>query len=170
MENIMATITLKGNPIETIGELPGIGSEAPGFTLTKTDLADCTRADFSGKRIVFNIFPSLDTPVCAASVRKFNSEASQLENTVVLCVSADLPFAHSRFCEAEGLDRVVALSTFRSSRFGKDFGVEIGNGPLKGLLSRAIVVTDQEGVVRYTEQVPEIAQEPNYDAALDILR
>ncbi|MBM9606378.1 thiol peroxidase [Desulfopila inferna] len=166
----MTTITLKGNAIETIGELPTIGGKVPDFTLAATDLSDRSLADFTGKRIIFNIFPSLDTPVCAASVRKFNSEASALDNTAVLCISADLPFAHNRFCEAEGLDKVTALSTFRSPRFGEDYGVKITTGPLAGLLSRAVVVTDAEGVVKYTEQVPEIAQDPDFDAALAVLK
>ncbi|HKJ63773.1 MAG TPA: thiol peroxidase [Desulfopila sp.] len=166
----MATITFKDNKIETVGELPQVGSNVPGFTLTKTDLADCTQTEYAGKTLVFNIFPSIDTPVCAASARRFNSEASFLDNTVILCVSADLPFAHGRFCEAEGLSNVVPLSTFRSPNFGKDFGVEITTGPLAGLLSRAVVIVDAEGVVRYVEQVPEIAQDPDFDAALAVLK
>ncbi len=166
----MATITLKGNPIETAGELPAVGSKVPGFSLTSTDLQDLSLADFSGKNLVLNIFPSLDTPVCAASVRKFNEEASSLANTAVLCISADLPFAHKRFCEAEGLDNVHPLSTFRSPQFGKDFGAEITTGPLAGLLSRAVVVVDGEGVVKYVEQVPEIAQDPDFDGALAALK
>ena len=166
----MAQITLKGNPIETSGELPAVGSKLPEFTLTKTDLSDSTSADYSGKRIVYNIFPSIDTPVCAASVRKFNSEASSLDNTVVLCISADLPFAHNRFCEVDGLKDVIPLSSFRSSQFGTDFGIEIISGPLVGLLSRAVIITDAEGVVLYTEQVPEIAQEPDYAAAVAALK
>ena len=166
----MATITLKGNPIETIGELPAVGSKVPGFTLTKTDLSDCALTDFAGKHIVFSIFPSIDTPVCAASVRRFNSDASSLDNTVVLCISADLPFAHNRFCEGEGLKNVVSLSNFRSATFGKDFGVEITTGPLTGLLSRAVVIVDEEGVVKYIEQVPEITQDPDFDAALAFLK
>lgn len=170
MEDKMTTITLKGNPIETIGELPAIGSKLPGFTLTNTDLQDCSLSDFSGKTLVLNIFPSLDTPVCATSVRRFNSEAASLDNSVVLCISADLPFAHKRFCEVEGIENVQPLSTFRSSGFGKDFGVEITTGPLVGLLSRAVVIADAEGVVKYTEQVPEIAQEPDLAAALAALK
>ncbi len=166
----MATITLKGNPIETSGELPAVGSKIPNFILTKTNLEDATSGDYAGKRIVCNIFPSIDTPVCAASTRRFNSEASSLENTVVLCISADLPFAHNRFCEAEGLEGVIPLSTFRSSQFGQDFGVEITSGPLVGLLSRAVVIVDAEGTVIYAEQVPEIAQEPDYDAAIAALQ
>ena len=136
----------------------------------KTDLSEAGPADFAGKRLVLNIFPSLDTPVCAASVRRFNLEASTLDNTVVLCISADLPFAHSRFCEAEGLKNVVSLSTFRSPEFGINYGVTIANGPLKGLLSRAIVIVEPDGIVRYTEQVPEIVEEPNYSAALTALK
>jgi thioredoxin-dependent peroxiredoxin len=166
----MAKITLKGNPIETIGSLPAVGSSIPGFILTKTDLSDCTAGDFAGKKVVYNIFPSIDTPVCAASVRRFNSEAAAIENTVVLCISADLPFAHNRFCEAEGIDNVIPLSTFRSAKFGKDYGVEITTGPLAGLLSRAVIVVDENGTVIYKEQVPEIAQDPDFDAALSALK
>jgi len=165
----MATITLKGTPIETIGDLPQIGETAPGFTLTQRDLSETTLSDFAGKRIVLNIFPSLDTAVCATSVRRFNVGASKLENSVVLCVSADLPFAHERFCGAEGIDDVLSVSSFRSEAFGKDYGVKITSGPLTGLLSRAIVIIDESGKVIYTEQVPEIAQEPNYEAALTAL-
>jgi len=162
----MASITLKGSPITTIGELPEINTMAPDFTLTKTDLSDATLKDFSGKTIVLNIFPSIDTPVCAASVRKFNDEASRFDNTVVLCISADLPFAHQRFCEVEGLKDVIPLSVFRSQEFGTNYGVTITNSPLKGLMSRAIVVIDKTGNVVYKQQAPEIAQEPNYDEAL----
>ena len=162
----MASITLKGSPITTIGELPEINTMAPNFTLTKTDLSDATLKDFSGKTIVLNIFPSIDTPVCAASVRKFNDEASRSDNTVVLCISADLPFAHQRFCEIEGLKDVVPLSVFRSQEFGTNYGVTITDSPLKGLMSRAIVVIDKKGNVVYKQQTPEIAQEPNYDEAL----
>ncbi len=166
----MATITLRGNPIETIGDLPAVGSKAPAFNLTNTDLQDVSQNDYSTKKLVLNIFPSLDTPVCAASVRKFNSEASSFENTAVLCISADLPFAHKRFCESEGLENVHALSTFRSPQFGKDFGVQVTTGPLKGLLSRAVVVIDSEGKVIYIEQVPEIAQDPDFESALAALK
>jgi thiol peroxidase len=162
----MASITLKGSPITTIGELPEINTMAPDFTLTKTDLSDATLKDFSGKTIVLNIFPSIDTPVCAASVRKFNDEASRFDNTVVLCISADLPFAHQRFCEVEGLKDVIPLSVFRSQEFGTNYGVTITDSPLKGLMSRAIVVIDKTGNVVYKQQAPEIAQEPNYDEAL----
>ena len=162
----MATITLKGNEISTIGELPAVGSNAPDFTLVATDLSEKSLADYKGKTVVLNVFPSIDTPVCAASVRKFNEVAGGKDNTVVLCISADLPFAHTRFCEVDGLKDVVPLSTFRSADFGKKYGVTVTSGPIAGLLSRALVVIDPQGKVTYTEQVPEIAQEPNYDAAL----
>ena len=165
----MAQITFKGTLIETVGSLPAKGSEAPFFCLVKTDLSEAGPADFAGKRLVLNIFPSLDTPVCAASVRRFNQEAASLDNTVVLCISADLPFAHSRFCEVEGLKNVISLSVFRSPEFGRDYGVTLASGPLKGLLSRAIVIIDADGIVRYTEQVAEIVEEPDYSAALTAL-
>jgi thiol peroxidase len=165
----MAIITLKGNPIHTCGELPKVGSKASDFVLTKTDLADVSLKDFAGKRIVLNIFPSIDTSVCATSVRKFNAEASNLKNTVVLCVSLDLPFAHARFCGAEGLNNVISVSELRNRAFGEAYGVRIIDGPLAGLLSRAVVIIDEKGKVKYTEQVPEIAQEPNYEAALKAL-
>jgi thiol peroxidase len=165
----MAHITLQGNPQETIGELPAIGAQAPSFSLTKTDLSDCTLQDFSEKKIVLNIFPSIDTSVCAASVRRFNKEAGEAKNSVVLCISADLPFAHNRFCEAEGLKNVIPLSVFRSADFGKNYGVTISTGPLKGLLSRAVVIIDKYGKVAYSEQVPEITQEPDYEKALRAL-
>ncbi len=164
----MTTVTFQGNPVST-GTLPAVGDKAPDFTLTATDLSDKTPADFAGKTIVVNIFPSIDTPVCAASVRRFNQEASGLDNTVVLCVSADLPFAHQRFCEGEGLDDVIPLSVFRSPEFGKDYGVLITDGPLNGLLSRAIVIIDPDGTVRYTQHVAEISEEPEYQAVLDAL-
>ena len=165
----MATITLKGNPIETSGSLPEIGSQAPAFNLTRTDLSSCTQDDFSGKTIVLNIFPSIDTPTCAASVRRFNAEAILQKDTVVLCISADLPFAHKRFCEVDGLDNVIPLSVFRSAAFGLDYGLTITTGPLAGLLARAIVVINPDGKVIYTELVPEIAQEPDYHKALSVL-
>lgn len=163
----MAKITLKGNEISTIGYLPAVGAQAPNFTLVKTDLAETGLKDYRGKTVVLNIFPSIDTGVCAASARRFNSEAGNRKDTVVLCVSADLPFAHNRFCEAEGLKNVVPASAFRSPDFGKDYGQTITSGVLTGLLARAVVVISPEGKVRYTEQVPEIGQEPNYQAALD---
>ena len=165
----MADITLHGSAVHTIGSLPEVGSTIKKFTLISKDLKENTNDDFSSKRIIFNIFPSIDTGVCAASARKFNEEASSLENTVVLNVSKDLPFALSRFCAAEGLDQVVNLSDFRGT-FGEDFGVIITDSPMQGLLSRAIIVADENGTVLYTEQVPEIAQEPNYEKALNALK
>ncbi len=164
----MATITLKGNAVETVGNLPSTGSAAPAFDLVKTDLSSATLESYKGKNLVLNIFPSIDTPTCATSVRKFNEKAASLDNTVVLCVAADLPFAFKRFCGAEGIENVESASTFRSS-FGKDYGLEIATGVLTGLLSRAVIVIDAEGSVVYTEQVGEIADEPNYDAALEAL-
>ena len=165
----MASITLKGSPVETSGELPQTGSKAPAFTLVKSDLSETGLASYAGRDVVLNIFPSIDTSVCAASVRRFNTEAGKRENTVVLCISADLPFSHGRFCGAEGLENVVTLSTFRNQDFGKDYGVVMTSGPLRGLMSRAVVVIGADGVVTYTEQVPEITQEPDYDAALAAL-
>ncbi len=161
----MATITLKGNEISTSGDLPAIGSEAPAFSLTTTKLQDVTLADYAGKTVVLNIFPSVDTGICAMSVRKFNESAASLKGVAVLNVSADLPFAHARFCGAEGIESVESLSGFRSE-FGADYGAKITSGPMAGLYSRAIVVIGAGGKVTYTEQVPEIVQEPNYDAAL----
>jgi len=165
----MAKITFKGTPTTTQGDLPRPGSPAPDFALTKTDLSDVTLSDFKGKRVVLNIFPSVDTPVCATSVRRFNQEASKLDNCVVLCVSRDLPFAQARFCGAEGLNAVVSVSDFRTGSFGGRYGVAIAEGPLKGLLSRAVVIVDEKGKVVYTQQVPEIAEEPDYAAALAAL-
>ncbi|MFZ5774564.1 MAG: thiol peroxidase [Thermodesulfobacteriota bacterium] len=165
----MARITLHGEALETVGELPKIGAAAPPFSLTKTDLAEVSNHDFAGKAVVLNIFPSIDTPVCAASVRRFNQEAANREGVAVLCVSADLPFAHGRFCEVEGLNNVIAVSVFRSPAFGLGYGVTIASGVLRGLLSRAIVIIDKGGKVAYAEQVPEIAQEPDYAAALAAL-
>jgi thiol peroxidase len=166
----MATITFQENPVETAGTLPDINSTAPDFNLTKTDLSDVSLADFRGKRLILNIFPSIDTPVCASSVRRFNEEASKLEDTAVLCISADLPFAQDRFCGAEGLNNVVPLSVFRSAGFGKDYGVAITSAPLTGLLSRAVVIVDKTGKVIYTEQVPEVTNEPDYATALEALQ
>jgi thiol peroxidase len=165
----MASITFKGDPVSTVGDLPAVGTDAPAFSAVKTDLSECTMADLAGKKVVLNIFPSIDTGVCAASTRRFNKEAAALQNTVVVCVSADLPFALGRFCGAEGLDDVVPVSTFRNPEFGTSYGVTIADGPLAGLLSRAVVVIDESGKVTYTEQVSEIAQEPNYEAALAAL-
>jgi thioredoxin-dependent peroxiredoxin len=164
----MAEITLGGNPVHTSGELPEVGSAAPEFTLTGNDLSDVSASNFAGKNIVLNIFPSVDTPTCANSVRAFNERAAALDNTAVLCVSADLPFAQSRFCGAEGIENVSTASSFRSS-FGADFGVNLTDGPLAGVLSRAVVVIGADGTVKHTELVGEIAVEPDYDAALDAL-
>jgi thiol peroxidase len=165
----MAQITLRDNPIHTSGELPAVGGDAPEFKLVGTDMAEHALADFAGKQVVLNIFPSLETPVCAASVRRFNQLASEREETVVLCISADLPFAHKRFCAAEGLDDVVSLSTFRDQSFGSAYGIQMVDGPLAGLLARAVVIVDTEGKVCYTELVPAIGQEPDYEAALSAL-
>lgn len=165
----MASITLKGTPVSTVGKLPATGSDAPAFTAVKTDLSDVALSDLAGQKVVLNIFPSIDTGVCAASTHHFNKAAGELKNTIVICVSADLPFALGRFCGAEGLEDVVPVSTFRNPAFGVDYGVAIADGPLAGLLSRAVVVIDESGKVVYTEQVPEITQEPNYDAALAAL-
>jgi thiol peroxidase len=165
----MAQITLKGNPIHTSGDLPKSGAAAPAYTLVRTDLSEISSKDLAGQRVVLNIFPSMDTPTCAASVRKFNARANEKPNTTILCVSADLPFAQKRFCAAEGLDNVVPASTFRNADFGKAFGVALVDGPLKGLLARAVVVVDASGKVIHTELVPEIAQEPDYNAALAVL-
>ena len=166
----MSTVTLGGNPVNTSGSLPAVGSAAPGFSLTKGDLSAMTNGDFAGKNVVLNIFPSVDTPTCATSVRKFNEAASGLENTVVVCVSADLPFAQGRFCGSEGLTNVVTASTFRSADFGSAYGVTLIDGKLAGLLARAVVVINGAGEVIHTELVGEIAQEPNYDAALNALK
>jgi len=166
----MAKIALQGNPINTIGFLPEAGTRAPNFKLTKTDLSDVTLTDFAGKKIILNIFPSLDTPVCASSVRRFNKEASELENTVVLCISRDLPFAHGRFCTVEGIENVVSLSELRDDEFSKKYGVKIINGPMATLMARAVVVIDENGVVKYTQLVPEIVEEPNYENAIKIIK
>jgi thiol peroxidase len=163
----MAEITLKGNPIHTSGTLPAQGSMVPSFQLVDTDLQEKSLDDFDGKKVL-NVFPSIDTPVCANSVRRFNEKAAARDGVTVLDVSADLPFAHKRFCAAEGIDNVVGLSTFRST-FAQDYGLEIVDGPLAGLCSRAVLVLDADNRVLYTEQVPEIGQEPDYDAALAAL-
>ena len=162
----MAQITFKGNPIHTAGSLPKVGSTAPDFRVVKSDLSTLSLGEFKGKKVVLNIFPSIDTPVCASSVRRFNAEANKHKDTVVLCISRDLPFAQKRFCAAEGLDNVITGSEYRDSSFSQAYGVCIVDGPLSGLLSRAIVVVDRQGKVVYTEQVPEIGQEPDYDKAL----
>ena len=161
----MAHITLGGNPVNTSGDLPAVGSAAPPFTLTGRDLSDVSSDDFAGANLVINIFPSLDTATCAQSVRTFNARAAELDDTAVLCVSADLPFAQGRFCVAEGIENVTTASTFRSS-FGSDYGVTMNDGKLEGLTARAVVVVGPDGVVKHTELVPEIASEPDYDAAL----
>jgi thiol peroxidase len=165
----MASITLGENPIHTNGELPAVGSKASNFNLTKTDLGTTTLADFAGSKVVLNIFPSIDTGTCATSVRKFNEKASALPNTKVLCISRDLPFAQKRFCGAEGLENVINLSDFKDGSFGKNYGLEITDGVLAGLHSRAVIVLDENGTILHTEQVMEIADEPNYDAALAVL-
>jgi thiol peroxidase len=162
----MATVTLKGNPIHTNGELPAAGTPAPDFKLTNTDLKDVSLADFKGKKKILNIVPSLDTGVCATSTRKFNESGGKLADTVVLVISADLPFAMKRFCTTEGLQNVVSLSMIRGKAFAKDYGVLLQDGPLAGLTARAVVVLDANDKVVYRELVPEIGQEPNYDAAL----
>ncbi|MFN7674929.1 thiol peroxidase [Flavobacterium sp.] len=162
----MASITLGGNPINTSGELPKVGSKAPNFQLVKTDLSIATLADYGGSKVVLNIFPSIDTGTCAASVRAFNAKASALNNTKVLCISRDLPFAQKRFCGAEGIENVENLSDFKTGSFGKDYGLEIVDSVLAGLHSRVVIVLDENGNVIYEEQVPEIADEPNYEAAL----
>ncbi len=164
----MAKITLKGGEINTCGTLPAVGTKAADFKLVANDLSEKTLADYKGQKVVLNVFPSLDTPTCAASVRHFNVAASKLENTVVLCISKDLPFAQARFCGAEGLDKVITLSDFRSN-FGETYGLQIVDGPLAGLESRAVIVLDEEGNVTYTQQVPEIVDEPNYDEVLAAL-
>lgn len=165
----MASITLKGNPFNTSGTLPKVGEKATDFALVKSDLSIATLADFKGSKVVLNIFPSLDTGTCAASVRRFNKEASELENTKVLCISRDLPFAQARFCGAEGLNNVITLSDFANGSFGKNYGLEIVDGPLANLHSRAVIVLDENGIVTYTQQVPEIVDEPNYESVLAIL-
>ena len=165
----MANITLKGNPIETVGELPKVGTKAPSFNLVADDLSELSSEGLKGKRLILNIFPSVDTGTCAMSVRKFNEAATKLDNTVVICVSADLPFAAARFCGAEGIENAKTGSVFRAPGFGKDYGVTFKTGPLAGLLSRSVVVIDASGEVTYTEQVQETTDEPNYDEALAAL-
>jgi thioredoxin-dependent peroxiredoxin len=165
----MSKVTLKGNPFNTNGNLPAAGSKAPGFNLVKTDLSEVSSASLAGKRVVLNIFPSVDTPTCAQSVRTFNAQASNLDNTVVVCASQDLPFALARFCGAEGLSNVIPASAFRST-FGADYGVKMVDGPLAGLTARAVVVLGTDGKVLHTELVSEIANEPNYEKALAALK
>ena len=165
----MATTALQGTPIQLSGELPAVGDTAPAYELVGLDLNTITNEENAGKKVVLNIFPSVDTSTCATSVRRFNELAASLEGVSVVNVSKDLPFALERFCGAEGIDNVIAASAFRSS-FGADYGLIQQDGPLTGLLARAVVVLDENGVVKYTELVPEIADEPNYDAALDALK
>lgn len=166
----MATITFKGTPVQTAGNLPPVGALAPDFRVAKTDLTNTGLRDFAGKKILLNIFPSIDTGICAASTRRFNKDAASIPNTVVICVSKDLPMAHKRFCEAEGITGVVATSAIRDTTFESAYGVKMINGPMEGFLSRAVVVIGEDGKIKYTEQVPEIAQEPNYEAALNALK
>lgn len=165
----MATVTLKGNEIHTLGNLPENGSQAPDFTLVKNDLSTVSLSDYKGQKVVLNIFPSIDTGTCAQSVRQFNQEAAELENTKILCISKDLPFAQSRFCGAEGIDKVETLSDFRDGNFGKAYKATFVDGPLQGLLSRSVVVLDESGKVIHSEQVSETVDEPNYKAALEAL-
>ena len=166
----MAQVTLKGSPVEVTGQLPQVGQQAPSFTLVGAGLADVSLASLAGKRKVLNIFPSIDTPTCATSVRKFNAQANDVANTVVLCISADLPFAQARFCGAEGLENVQNLSTLRGTEFIQNYGVALADGPLKGLTARAVVVLDENDKVLHSELVAEIADEPNYEAALAVLK
>ncbi len=165
----MATITLEGNEIHTVGDLPAVGSDAPAFTLTNAEMGETSLADFAGKRVILNVFVAIDTGICAESTRRFNAAAGSLDNTVVLCISADLPPTLGRFCGAENLDNVITLSTFRNPEFGQDYGLAIADGPIRGLCSRCVIIVDENGKVIHSEQVPEIAQEPDYDAALSKL-
>lgn len=165
----MATITLGGNTAHTSGNLPEIGSQLPDFTLTTVDLASQSLSDFAGQNLVLNVFPSVDTGVCAQSIREFNKAASDLDNTKVLCISRDLPFAMARFCGAEGIENVISLSDFKDGNFGKTYGVDMIDSAFEGLLSRCVIVADQNGKILYTEQVSEIGHEPNYEAALNAL-
>ncbi len=166
----MADITLGGNKITTLGMLPKVGNEAPDFVVTKGDLSDVKLSDYRGKKVILNIFPSVDTAVCAASARRFNQDAASLENTIVLCVSRDLPFAQARFCAAEGIDQVEMLSEFKNRNFSEAYQVQITSGPLEGLHSRAVVIIDEQGIIRYTEQVAEIKDEPDYEKALTAIK
>ena len=165
----MASVTLRGNPVEVAGSLPAVGSQAPAFSLTNGDLNDIGLAAFAGKRKILNIFPSIDTPTCATSVRKFNEKAASRAGVAVLCISADLPFAQKRFCGAEGIEGVDNLSTFRNPGFAEAYGVKLASGPLAGLTARAVVVLDENDKVLHSELVAEIGSEPNYDAALAVL-
>lgn len=164
----MATVTLGGEPVNLVGELPAVGSQAPAFTVTGSDLSNVSLSDYAGKRVILNIFPSLDTDTCSRSVREFNKRAAGLENTVVLCISADLPFAAGRFCTVEGIKNVTTGSTFRST-FGLDYGIRMKDGALAGLNARSVVIVDSEGKVAYTQLVPETHDEPDYEAVFDAL-
>lgn len=164
------TVTLANNPVQLLGELPAVGQKAPEFTAVKGDLSIFKLSDLAGKRVVLNIFPSLDTEICAASVRRFNKEASELDNTVVVCVSKDLPFAQSRFCTTEGLKNVIPVSVFRDTDFDKGYGLLMTDGPLAGIEARAVVVIDEAGQISYEEVVSEIKQDPNFEAALAVLK
>lgn len=166
----MATVTLQGKPQHTVGELPSVGSRAPDFTLTKTDLSEVSLADFLGKKILLSIFPSVDTGTCATAMRRFNEECNAMANVTVLCASVDLPFAQKRFCAAENLANVIPGSSFRHPEFGKAYGVTLSEGPLAGMMARAVVVIDEKGTVVYVQLVPEISAEPDYEKALDALR
>ena len=165
----MSKIALGGTPVDTVGDLPAVGSKAKNFTVTDADLKDFSLSDYAGKRVILNIFPSIGTGVCSASVREFNKRAAALENTVVICLSRDLPFAHKQFCGAEGIENVVSASSYKNTSFSDAYEVLILNGKFEGLFSRCIVAIDEAGTVIYTEQVPEIGQEPNYDAAIAAL-
>jgi thiol peroxidase len=166
----MGNVSLKGQPVTTSGSIPKVGDKAKDFSLVKTDLSKASLADFAGSRLVLNIFPSIDTGTCAASVRQFNKLASDLSNTKVLCIARDLPFAMKRFCGAEGIENVISLSDFATGQFGKDYGLEITSGPLSNLHSRVVIVLDENGVVKHAEQVGDIVDEPNYTAALNVLK
>jgi thioredoxin-dependent peroxiredoxin len=166
----MAQITFKGNPLQTAGTLPAIGTDAPDFTVIKQDRSPISLKELRGKKVILNIFPSLDTAVCATSVRRFNVEAAKLDNTIVLCISRDLPFAHKRFCVAEGIENVLTGSEYKDSSFSDAYGVRILEGPLAGLHSRAVIIVNEQGKISYTEQVADIAQEPDYDKALAALK
>ncbi len=166
----METVYFKGTPCHTYGTIPTAGEKAPEFTLADPDLNKITLADYKGKRVVLNVFPSLDTPVCAASVRRFNQLAAGLDNTVVLCISMDLPFAAKRFCTLEGIDGVTAASAFRSPLFGEEYGLQLVDGPLAGLLTRAVIIVDEDGKIIYSQPVEEITEEPDYDAAVSVLK
>lgn len=166
----MATVTLGGNAVNVKGNFPKTGAQAPEFTLVKSDLSELTLSSLKGKKVVLNIFPSLDTKVCAMSVRKFNDMAAKMDNTVVLAISKDLPFAHARFCTTEGIENVIGLSAFRNCTFGEDYGVALAEGPLAGLFARAVIILDEQGKVIYTELVPEITTEPDYEKALQQIK